>query len=184
MIATASALVLVASACSSTRTPCGKGPSLGGESAREEVPSSKLRLSIHSVEPAKGHRIDLEVKIQNVSKEFLWIPHGLALGPLNQATLSLDVRDGAGSRPGWACAEKTLPPAPPRYILLPPRSYYGTIVNTNCAVPPYGGPWLATARFRNAEIDPPPAPPGATEFRGEVVSNTVELNVFDASPQE
>src|SRR5690606_28357742 len=83
MIVKASALVLVASACSSTRAPCEKAPSLGGESAREEVPSSKLRLSIHSVEPAKGHRIDLEVKIQNVSKEFLWIPHGLSFGPLN-----------------------------------------------------------------------------------------------------
>jgi hypothetical protein len=145
---------------------------------------SLVRFTVEPVAPPRGARAAVRLSLTNVSEQWLWLNYGFTAAWKGSASsVWIDIADRTSERElVWHCSGKSLPGGAPLYIMLAPGSSYSAIGLLDCFLPQGHASVRVTGRYLDRELRPPrPHEPGAYWFRGEVVSNTIEIEIPEQS---
>jgi hypothetical protein len=149
--------------------------------ARAQVSDTSLLQLAIAPATATGEAQDhVRVTIRNVSDQHLWLNYALRSGPKSMTEFQIwfEATSAAGqTREEEHCAYHLAPPDPNTYFPLAPAAEYSVLRSVACFAFPDKGPWRLTAHYKDRNESLLPPPEHARWFSGEIVSNTIEVEV-------
>jgi hypothetical protein len=163
--------------CEDARKPVAR--SRVGE--REQVTDANLlQLAIAPATDSGEAQDHVRVTIRNVSDQYLWLSYALRSGPKSMSEFQIwfEAISATGqTREEEHCAYRLAPPDPDAYFPLAPGAEYSVLRSVACFAFPDKGPWRLTAHYKDRGDTLLPPPEYARWFSGEIVSNTIEVEV-------
>ena len=158
-----------------------------GDPTQPSTTAGLVAFTIEPIAPASGSdaRPQLRLRLRNVSEKTLWLSAEFSAShPHANATVWLEVTDAnTGEVMPWLCSGSVSAPRESAlYVLLRPGSEYSTVELLECFLPSRQSRVRIVAHYRDRASAPARPPRFASWFAGELISNSVEVEVPALAP--